>query len=77
MCFLAIPCKSGRIGIPDLSLPPVTFIFPSNPTIEASASLPICRPSNGLTSLSFNSFVTDFPLISDTVNLKLAKYSKK
>ena len=27
--------------------------------------------------ISFNSFVTDFPLLSDIVNLKLAKYSKK
>jgi len=58
--------------MPDLSLPPVILIFPSNPTREASVSWPISSPSNGFASLSFNSLVIDFPFVSDIVILKLA-----
>ena len=64
------------MGTPDLSLPPVIFNFPFSPTITASVSFPICKPSNGLTSVSFSSLVTDFPLMSDTVSLKFVNYSK-
>ena len=53
------------------------FNFPFNPTIAASVSFPICKPNNGLPSVSFSSLVTDFPLMSDTVSLKFVNYSKK
>ena len=36
--FLEPPSRSDLIGIPDLSLPPVILIFPSNPTRDASVS---------------------------------------
>ena len=36
--FLAELSRSDLIGTPDLSLPPVILIFPSNPTREASVS---------------------------------------
>ena len=68
---------SARIGTPDLSLPPVIFNFPESPTIAASVSLPNCRLISGFASASFNSFVMDFPLLSDMVSLKLAKCLKK
>ena len=77
MYFLAGLWKSGLIGTPDLSLPPVIFNFPDKPTIEASVSEPTCNPSSEFASVSFNSFVIDFPLASDTVNLKFAKDLKK
>ena len=74
---MCIRDRSCLIGTPDLSLPPVILSFPDKPTIAASVSLPICNPSNEVASVSFNSFVMDFPLISDTVNLKFAKDLKK
>ena len=67
--FLAGPCTSGLIGTPDLSLPPVIVIFPERPTIDASVSAGISKPSNGFASASFTSLEIDFPFLSDTVSL--------
>ena len=53
------------------------FNFPGRPTIAASVSLPIYNPSNEFASVSFNSLIIDFPLMSDTVSLKFAKDLKK
>ena len=75
--FLGIPWRSDLIVIPDLSLPPVILTFPFNPKTVASISSPICNPIKELASLSFSSLVIDFPFLSDSVNLKLTKYSKK
>jgi len=55
----------------------VSFNFPVSPTIAASVSFPSCNPSKGFASLSFSSFDTDFPLMSEIVSLKFANYSKK
>ena len=77
MYFLAELWKSCLIGTPDLSLPPVILNFPDKPTIVASVSFPTCNPSNEFASGSFSSFVIDFHLTSETVNLKFAKDLKK
>ena len=77
MYFRAGLWKSGLIGTPDLSLPPVIFSLPDKPTISASVSEPTWSPSNGFASVSFNSLVIDLPVVSDTVSLKFAKDLKK
>ena len=67
--FLAKPCTSDLIGTPDLSLPPVIVIFPESPTIDASVSAGISKPSKGFASVSFTSLEIDLPFLSDIVNL--------
>jgi hypothetical protein len=69
--FFTPPCTSGRIGVPDLSLPPVIFILPpAMPITEESIISPIFEPSNGLAALSFNSWEILLPLLSETTSLK-------
>src|SRR5215216_5825369 len=71
--FFTPPCTSARIGVPDLSLPPVIFIFPaSTPIIEESRMSPTLEPSNGCAEISLISLETLFPVGSEITNLKCA-----
>jgi hypothetical protein len=58
------------MGVPDLSLPPVTLIFPSvNPIAEASKVSPIFKPNSGCAALSLSSFEMLFPFESEITSL--------
>src|SRR5918996_3625477 len=72
------PWTSGRIGVPDLSLPPVTFILPPViPTTEESMISPIFDPSNGWADLSFNSWLILFSLGIRDYKFKLSQVEVK
>lgn len=61
--FLPLPWTSGRIGNPDVSLPPVIFsLYPGSPRTSPSTTSPTALPTRAFVLASSSSYWMDFPV---------------